>query len=127
VGFSFPRSYIYRICIATYTGETVVGAGPTYIVHAVPPTTTFIACEIDTHIFNWSSNSYLLKDVLIDFHAETPPSIVQTPLNYTLSYGLDPVHHEPALLLEWFFLTPTFVNKSLPSQPGEYWLPPPLP
>ena len=124
--FALPRSYFYRICIATYTGETVSGSGPTWLIHAAPPVTTFIAMEIQSNIFNWSSNSYRIADIMKDFHAQTPPSIVQTPLPYTLSYGLDPIHHEPALLVEWFGLSPTFVVKDIPRQPADYWLPPPL-
>jgi len=124
--FALSRSYLYRFCIATYLGNTCSGAGPTYIISAVPPDPTFAVIEIDPLFYTWSSNTWQLEKIVKEFYYEVPPSIVRHPVDFTLSYGLDPTHHEPALLFEWFTTPPTFFSSHLPQQPLGYWLPPPL-
>lgn len=125
--FSLPRSYLYRFCVATYLGNTCAGTGPTYIISAVPPDPTFAVIEIDPAFYAWSSDTWTLPRIVTEFYYEVPPSIVRHPVDFTLSYGLDPVHHEPALLFEWFLTTPTFFLSKLPAQPPGYWAPRPLP
>jgi len=124
--FALPRSYIYRLCLAQYLGNTWAGAGPTYILSAVPPDPTFAVLEVESTFYAWSSDTWALPRIVKNFYYEVPPSIVQHPVDFSLKYGMDPLTFEPALLLEWFTGTPLYFVSKLPPAPPSYWAPRPL-
>lgn len=123
--FSFVRSYVYWLAVATY-GLSIDDSGDEFIIFATPPDPTSLAIGIDHSWRLWSSNGRTLDRIVTDFYAETPPSIVQHPVPFTLSYGSHPTNHNPTLFIDWFAGTPVYHFQRLPVQSNLYWLPKPL-
>ncbi len=121
-GFSFPRSYVYQIDFALY-GTTLTHADNIYIVHAVPPTTTFIYCEFWADWYTWNSNTYQLGDIVKDFYAETPPSPTRTHIPFDFGYWRNTTTNKIGLFLNWFTGPRLEQIVNLPTQPAGYWLP----
>jgi len=124
--FAFPRSYVYEIAIARY-GDTLTQAGMTFTIHAPPPDPTVLIIVFDSRLGVWTSNRLTLDFCVKECYVLAGGVPPQIPLNYSLSYGLNPLTDHPALLFEWFLGTPDFQTVKLVQQNPNYWLPKPLP
>lgn len=125
-GFSFPRSYALQVDIALY-GDSLSGTGSVRFIHAVSPDPTFITIEFWNDWYVWNSKTYQLNQIIRNFYYETPPSIVENPLPFTLGFWINPTTKHPGLYLNWFTgpRLPRIID--LPAASPDYWLPRPLP
>ena len=125
--FFLPRSYVFGINFATYSGNTVTRSGDRFTVHAVPPDPTFLVCQILPAFYPWSSNSYSLDFIITEFWYKAGGVGSEIPLPFQLGYFQDPLRHSSSLYIQWSGTVPTFNYFPLPSAPSNYWLPKPLP
>jgi len=124
-GFSFPRSYVYELDIATY-GDTITRSGARFTIHAVPPDPTIAVIQFDNDWFLWNSNVRSLDHIVTEFWAKVGGVGPEIPLPFTLGYRVRPASLLPSLFFNWFS-GPRLENVyHLPQQPLNYWLSRPL-
>lgn len=125
--FWFPRSYVFGLYFATYLGNTVTHVAGRYTVAAVPPDPTFAVMQLSNDFYLWSSKARSLDYIVTEFWYKSGGTGPELPLPFKLSYINDAPHNRQALKFEWATFSPVFVYNAFPSQPLNYWRPPPLP
>lgn len=124
-GFTFPRSYVYDLVIARY-GTTITVAANHFTVHAAPPNPTTAHLVINPDWLPWSSKSWPMKSLVLEWYALVNNLPPQTPIDGTLNYLIDPITLRPSVYFDWFGGFPDYETFPLEKQPQDYWLPSPL-
>lgn len=124
--FGFPRSYIDDFYVYR-NGDTFTQSFNVITVHDVFPSLTTATFVIDNRFWLWTSNYWTMDHIIVDSHYNPnglPPDL---PLPFQLNYFVSPTTGRAGLFIDWTG-TPTDPRKVIwPDQPGNYWLPEPLP
>lgn len=124
-GFSFPRSFVYELDIASY-GDAISQLAARFTIHATPPDPTFAVIQFDNDWYLWNSNVRSLDHVVTEFWYKAGGLGPEIPLPFTLGYRVRPTSLRPSLYFNWSSGPRLEFIFALPQQPLNYWLPKPL-
>lgn len=123
--FTFPRSYVVDF-VFYRQGDTVTQVANVFTLHAVPPDPTFGKIILRGNFFVWNSNRWQLPYIVSESWYKAGGVGPEVPLDFTLDWAIDPVTHRATIYYAFFGGKTDPQLFHLPTQPPNYWLPPPL-
>ena len=95
--FTFPRSYIAKVYIAT-AGFTLSQNFGEFTLDFRPTFTSVYHFTFAPDWWVWTSNVYTMDHIITECYYQDPPDPRQFPLNFTLSWKRDTLSAAPYLL-----------------------------
>jgi len=123
--FTQPRSYIVDF-VFFRQGGTITHLAGRFTLHAPPPNPTFAVIQLRNNFYLWNSNRWQLPYIVSESWYKLNGVGPEIAMPFSLSWQMDPVTLRSTIYYAYFGTSTDPETFTLPTQPLNYWLPPPL-
>jgi len=120
--FAFPRPYVEQVTFHFNSGVSFAQSDNEFFITDGSNPNVHVVCNWLPEFWATSSNRYTIDHCLVDWWLLIDPSPTPLPLDFTLTYFIDPVTIKPELFIGVAAAT-TRYSFALPPAPADYWTP----
>jgi len=120
--FAFPRPYVDQVTFHFNAGVTFVQSDNDFVITDGANPNVHVRATFLPEFWATSSNRYTIDHLLVNWWVYVDPSPTPIPIDFTVTYFIDPVTIKPEIFVGVPAAT-TRYTFPLPPAPPDYWTP----